>query len=154
MVDITAGFTDGYGFGSFWDNMNQNEMYEHCLAPQHESHGLVAAIQSRDDTDKEIERQVKKYGLDALAPPLHAHDGLAQTAATGVDNEIYQRAIVLKGKGEKADKNSKEKEPTYRLRQHLFHGRKVSTLSKNDDNKPGHAGGGGSSATATGTVGL
>ena len=126
MVDITAGFTDGYGFGSFWDNMNQNEMYEHCLAPQHESHGLVAAIQSRDDTDKEIERH----------------------------NEIYQRAIVLKGKGEKADKNSKKKEPTYRLRQHLFHGRKVSTLSKNDDNKPGHAGGGGSSATATGTVGL
>ena len=154
MVDITAGFTDGYGFNSFWDNMNQNEMYEHCLAPQHESHGLVAAIQCRDDTDKEIERQVKKYGIDALAPPLHAHDGLPQTASTAVDNEIYQRAIVLKGKGEKAT-NSRKKEPTYRLRQHLFHGKKLSTLNtNNNDNRPGHASGGGSGATATGAPGL
>ena len=104
---------------------------------------------------KEIERQVKKYGIDALAPPLHvhAHDGIAQTASTAVDNEIYQRALVLKGKGDKAT-NSKKKEPTYRLRQHLFHGKKLSTLNTNDDNKPGHASGGGSSATATGTVGL
>ena len=62
---------------------------------------------------------MKKYGRDQLAPPLHAHDGLDKTA---VDNEVFTRALVLKGKGERAQ-NSKTKEPTYRLRKHLFKGK-------------------------------
>ena len=93
------------------------------------------------------------WAVSVDLPTLPGLDGIAQTAATGVDNEIYQRALVLKGKGDKAT-NGKKKEPTYRLRQHLFHGKKLSTLSKNDDNSDGHASGGGSGATATGTVGL
>ena len=59
-----------------------------------------------------MKRQVKKYGRDALAPPLHAHDGLDKTS---VDNEVFSRALVLKGKGEKTDRNKKQTEPTYRL---------------------------------------
>ena len=89
------------------------------MTPQHETRGLVAAMQCRDANNKEMERQVKKYGRDQLAPPLHAHDGLDKTA---VDNEVFTRALVLKGKGDMAQ-NSKTKEPTYRLRQHLFKGK-------------------------------
>ena len=77
-----------------------------------------------------MQRQVKKYGRDQLAPPLHAHDGLDKTA---VDNEVFTRALVLKGKGERAQ-NSKKKEPTYRLRQHLFKGKTVSVLQEKNDN--------------------
>ena len=129
MVDIASNLEGGYGFGEMWDNITPNDMYEYCLAPQHESRGLVAAIQCRDQTNKEMERQVKKYGRDALAPPLHAHDGLDKTS---VDNEIFSRAIVLKGKGEKKD-SKKQKEPTYRLRQHLFKGKKLSGLQVKDN---------------------
>ena len=89
----------------------------------------MAAIQCRDATNKEMERQVKKYGRDQLAPPLHAHDGLDKTA---VDNEVFTRALVLKGKNEKAQ-NSKTKEPTYRLRQHLFKGKKISALQEKNN---------------------
>ena len=131
MVDIASNLEGGYGFGEMWDNITPNDMYEYCLAPQHESRGLVAAIQCRDQTNKEMERQVKKYGRDALAPPLHAHDGLDKAA---VDNGVFSRALVLKGKGDRA-KNSKTKEPTYRLRQHLFKGKKISALQeKNNGN--------------------
>lgn len=129
MVDIASNLEGGYGFGEMWDNITPNDMYEYCLAPQHESRGLVAAIQCRDQTNKEMERQVRKYGRDALAPPLHAHDGLDKTS---VDNEVFSRALVLKGKGEKSESNKKQKEPTYRLRQHLFKGKKLSALVKDN----------------------
>ena len=129
MVDIASNLEGGYGFGEMWDNITPNDMYEYCLAPQHESRGLVAAIQCRDQTNKEMERQVKKYGRDALAPPLHAHDGLDKTS---VDSHAFSRAIVLKGKGEKKD-SKKQKEPTYRLRQHLFKGKRLSGLQVKDN---------------------
>ena len=69
MVDFASNLEGGYGFGEFFDNIDQNQMFEYCLTPQHESRGLVAAIQCRDATNKEMERQVKKYGRDQLAPP-------------------------------------------------------------------------------------
>ena len=134
MVDFASNLEGGYGFGEFFDNIDQNQMFEYCLAPQHESRGLVAAIQCRDATNKEMERQVKKYGRDQLAPPLHAHDGLDKAA---VDNGVFSRALVLKGKGDRA-RNSKTKEPTYRLRQHLFKGKKVSVLQEKDNNGNTH----------------
>ena len=129
MVDIASNLEGGYGFSEMWDNITPNDMYEYCLAPQHESRGLVAAIQCRDQTNKEMERQVKKYGRDALAPPLHAHDGLDKTS---VDSHAFSRALVLKGKGERKD-SKKQKEPTYRLRQHLFKGKKLSGLQVKDN---------------------
>ena len=76
------------------------------MTPQHETRGLVAAMQCRDANNKEMERQVKKYGRDQLAPPLHAHDGLDKTA---VDNEVFTRALVLKGKGDRAQNSKKKK---------------------------------------------
>ena len=88
-----------YGKKDNFDNIDQNQMFEYCLTPQHASGGLVGAIQCRDATNKEMERQVKKYGRDQLAPPLHAHDGLDKTA---VDNEVFTRALVLKGAQEPA----------------------------------------------------
>ena len=129
MVDFASNLEGGYGFGEFFDNIDQNQMFEYCLTPQHESRGLVAAIQCRDQTNKEMERQVKKYGRDALAPPLHAHDGLDKTS---VDSHAFSRALVLKGKGEKKD-SKKQKEPTYRLRQHLFKGKRLSGLQVKDN---------------------
>ena len=50
---------------------------------------------------------------------------------TSVDNEVFSRALVLKGKGERKD-SKKQKEPTYRLRQHLFKGKKLSALVKDN----------------------
>jgi len=129
MVDIASNLEGGYGFGEMWDNITPNDMYEYCLAPQHESRGLVAAIQCRDQTNKEMERQVKKYGRESLHPPLHAHDGLDKSS---VDNEVFSRAIVLKGKGERTGAGRK-KEPTYRLRQHLFKGKRLSGLQVKDN---------------------
>ena len=80
MVDVANNLEGGYGFGEFFDNIDQNQMFEYCLTPQHESRGLVAAIQCRDATNKEMERQVKKYGREQLGRSAliiddrHLHD--------------------------------------------------------------------------------
>eukprot|EP01048_Picozoa_sp_COSAG05_P029741 COSAG05_NODE_9952_length_591_cov_1.560976_1_plen_133_part_10 len=42
MVDFASNLEGGYGFGEFFDNIDQNQMFEYCSAPQHESRGLVA----------------------------------------------------------------------------------------------------------------
>eukprot|EP01047_Picozoa_sp_COSAG01_P124249 COSAG01_NODE_53224_length_340_cov_7.016598_2_plen_80_part_01 len=59
-------------------------------------------------------------GLESLSDPRRRRPGQA-------DNEVYARSFTLKQKGERA-KKEKKKEPTHRLRQHLFKGTKVSAL--------------------------
>jgi hypothetical protein len=120
---------DGYGYSSFFDNVTDNQLYEATLSngiggtSGHVSQGMVDAMALREAADKELERQVKKYGKEEeLQAPIHADDGLGQA-----DNEVYARSFTLKQKGEKA-KKEKKKEPTHRLRQHLFKGTKVSAL--------------------------
>ena len=66
MVDFASNLEGGYGFGEFFDTIDQNQMFEYCLTPQHESRGLVAAIQCRDATNKEMERQVKNMAATSL----------------------------------------------------------------------------------------
>ena len=83
MVDISSIGDGDYGFGTVWDGQTVDDLYEQTLAPQHAQPGLVAALQVRAAQDKELERQVKQYGEDELAPPLHAHDGLP--GSSGVD---------------------------------------------------------------------
>ena len=118
----------GYGFSQFFDNITPNEWYEYSLTPQHNTRGMVDALQFRQNADKELERQVKKYGKDELAPPIHAHEGMD----SAVDSDVFHRAYVLKKPGERA-KSKKTKEPTHRLRQHLFKGTKISALQKSND---------------------
>eukprot|EP01047_Picozoa_sp_COSAG01_P066791 COSAG01_NODE_9289_length_2493_cov_192.326650_2_plen_137_part_00 len=115
-----------YGYNSFFDNLSANELYEYTLAPQHNTQGVVDAVAMREAQDKELERQVKRYGKDELQAPIHADDGLGQA-----DNEVYARSFQLKGKGERR-KQAKKKEPTHRLRQHLFKGTKVTALKQEE----------------------
>jgi hypothetical protein len=119
----------GYGYSEFFDNLNDNDLYEMTLTPHMNTQGAVDAVQMREVAGQELERQFKKYGKDGLSTPLHAHDGIEG----GVDNEIYQRAYTLKPKGERA--KTKQKDPCHRLRQHLLKGTKISALQK--DNKNG-----------------
>eukprot|EP01047_Picozoa_sp_COSAG01_P108750 COSAG01_NODE_37665_length_500_cov_1.321696_1_plen_114_part_10 len=106
---------DGYGYSSFFDNVTDNQLYEATLSngiggtSGHVSQGMVDAMALREAADKELERQVKKYGKDELQDPIHADDGLGQA-----DNEVYARSFTLKQKGERA-KKEKKKEPTHRL---------------------------------------
>ena len=122
----------GYGYNSFFDNITENQLYEATLTNGIAgpscgvTQGMVDAMAMREATDKELERQVKKYGKEELQDPIHADDGLGQA-----DNEVYARSFTLKQKGEKA-KKEKKKEPTHRLRQHLFKGTKVSALKAPD----------------------
>ena len=132
---------DGYGYSSFFDNVTDNQLYEATLSngiggtSGHVSQGMVDAMALREAADKELERQVKKYGKDELQDPIHADDGLGQA-----DNEVYARSFTLKQKGERA-KKEKKKEPTHRLRQHLFKGTKVSALQAPDPLRERRAGG-------------
>jgi hypothetical protein len=118
----------GYGYSEFFDNLNDNDLYEMALTPHMNTQGAVDAVQMREVAGKELERQFKKYGKDGLSTPLHAHDGLEG----GVDNEIYQRAYTLKAKGERA--KPKQNDPCHRLRQHLLKGTKISALQKDTSN--------------------
>jgi hypothetical protein len=107
---------------------------------------LAASLAIRSAQDKELERQVKKYGEDELAPTLHAYDGMESsmlpTHGSNVDATGYKRAFVLKAPGEKATRKKKQEDPTYRLREHLFRGKKVEALNKaRDGSKPKDAGG-------------
>ena len=122
----------GYGYNQFFDNISENQMYEATLTngiagPSCDvTQGMVDAMALREAANKELERQVKKYGKDELQDPIHADDGLGQA-----DNEVYARSFTLKQKGERV-KKEKKKEPTHRLRQHLFKGTKVSALKAPD----------------------
>lgn len=133
-----AGLLDGdYGYNSFWDNMSVGDLHELSQAPQHGDPGLVSALLIRDAQNKELERQVKKYGEEELAPALHAHDGMESSmlpGGGGVDGSGYKRAFVLKGAGEKAKKNKKNN-PTRRLEAHLFKGTSVKALNKARDQR-------------------
>ena len=61
------GLLDGdYGYNSFWDNMSVGDMHELTLAPQHGDTGLVSALRMREQQNKELERQVKKYGEEEM----------------------------------------------------------------------------------------
>ena len=117
-----------YGFSELFDGVSNNDWYEYMLTPQHNSRGMVDALQMRQNTDHELTRQVNKYGKDELAPPIHAHDGMN----SNVDSEVFQRAYVLKKPGERVKKDQK-KNPTHRLQQHLLKGVKISALAKNTD---------------------
>eukprot|EP01048_Picozoa_sp_COSAG05_P013535 COSAG05_NODE_1450_length_4858_cov_4.787560_5_plen_165_part_00 len=128
---------DDYGYNSFFDNMTANDLYEESLAPALAGAGLVAAMSIRSAQEKELERQVKKYGEDELAPTLKAYDGMqnsmlpAGASGESVDGSTYKRALILKDPNDKtAGKRKKKDDPTYRLREHLFHGKKVSALNK------------------------
>ena len=90
------GLLDGdYGYNSFWDNMSVGDMHELTLAPQHGDTGLVSALRMREQQNKELERQVKKYGEEEMAPALHAHDGMESSmmpgSETGIDGSGYRR---------------------------------------------------------------
>ena len=134
-----SGLLDGdYGYNSFWDNMSVGDMYELTQAPQHGDAGLVSALRIREQQDKELERQVKKYGEEEMAPALHAHDGVESSmmpgSETGIDGSGYRRAYVLKNKGEKA-KKTKKNDPTYRLKQHVLQGVPVKRLNSLRDKR-------------------
>jgi hypothetical protein len=120
----------GYGYSQFFDNIDDNQLYEATLSNGIGNgvvtQGMVDAVALREATDVELQRQVKKYGKEELQDPIHADDGLAP------DNEVYARSYTLKQKGERA-KKEKKKEPTHRLRQHLFKGTKVSALQRQNE---------------------
>ena len=83
------GLLDGdYGYNSFWDNMSVGDMHELTLAPQHGDTGLVSALRMREQQNKELERQVKKYGEEEMAPALHAHDGMESSMMPGSETGI------------------------------------------------------------------
>ena len=133
------GLLDGdYGYNSFWDSISVGDMHELTLAPQHGDTGLVSALRMREQQDKELERQVKKYGEEEMAPALHAHDGVESSmmpgSETGIDGSGYRRAYVLNNKGEKA-KKTKKNDPTYRLKQHVLQGVPVKRLNSLRDKR-------------------
>ena len=133
------GLMDGdYGYNDFWDNMAVGDMHELTQAPQHGDAGLVSALRIRELQNQELERQVKKYGEEEMAPALHPHDGIESSmipgSETGIDGSGYRRAYVLKGKGEKVNKK-KERNPAERLMKHVLDGVPVKRLNKLRDKR-------------------
>ena len=72
------------------------------VAPQHGDTGLVSALRMREQQNKELERQVKKYGEEEMAPALHAHDGMESSMTPGlgrVDRCIAWKAATGEKRG-------------------------------------------------------
>ena len=118
--------TEGhYGANSFFDGMDELQMFEFARAPQHEPLDFVKAMSARNTQDNELLRQVKRYGKEQLNPAL----GVDTSTNAQLPDDVYHRSFVLKPKGARSDPKLRKKEPTERLRRHL----KIVTKKKDPD---------------------